>query len=95
MAARTISVLLASLLLCSTAGCTPRRVYITPELPLPDYPLLPLVTADEISGEADDPTRCMSRDAFGRLALREAMRRRYIEELRQIIIHHNEHIAGE
>lgn len=86
MGVRTTSSLLASLLL---AGCASPPVYITPELPLPDGPVLPTVSAAEFVWDQDREVYLITRDVYERLAVRDTLRRRYAEELRMIIATHN------
>lgn len=84
MGARTISSLLASLLL---AGCACQPVYVVPELPLPDGPVLPTIASGEFVWDGEQYV--ISRDVYERLAVRDTLRRRYADELREIIIQHN------
>ena len=72
-AVATISIILVS-------GCTTIE-YVYPELPLPDPPVLPAVSADE--------TLCISNDAYEKIVVREIRRKNYAETLRAIIIEHN------
>lgn len=63
------------------SGCATKTVYITPELPLPEWPVLPVVAADDLA--------CLSDDAYEALAVRDRLRRGYAEQLRAIIEAHN------
>lgn len=79
------------------AGCCGPPVYITPELPLPDWPTLPAVGQDEfvlLEFDGDEPAYRITGDVYKRLAVRETLRRRYAEELRQIIIRNNRMAEG-
>ena len=72
-AAATISIILVS-------GCTSVE-YLYPELPLPEPPLLPAMSAAELE--------CVSADTYEKLLLRETRRKNDADTLRAIIIEHN------
>lgn len=60
------------------SGCTqPRYVLVPVELPLPQRPLLPTVTAGELD--------CLSDDVVDRIEARDDLRRQSQEELEAII----------
>jgi hypothetical protein len=72
---------LASIAAMLIAGCAniPKVVY--PELPLPPPPTLPTVAAEDLA--------CLSDEAYEALAVRDALRKGYAEQLRAIIDAHN------
>lgn len=63
------------------SGCATRPVYVYPELPLPPAPQLPTIAAGELA--------CLSDEAYEALAVRDALRRAYADQLRAIIEEHN------
>lgn len=74
-------VLLAAVAALALSGCATRTVYVVPELPLPPAPTLPTISAGELS--------CLSDQAYEALAVRDALRRAYADQLRAIIEEHN------
>lgn len=88
--ARIISSLIASLLL---AGCVTPPAYVVPALPLPPEPVLPVVAQHEFTKVREEngaPVYEITRDVYERLVIRDALRRRYADELRKVITTHNE-----
>lgn len=71
-------VLLAALAL---SGCATRTVYSVPKLDLPAPPVLPTIAAGELA--------CLSDPAYESLAIRDALRKGYADQLRAIIEEHN------
>lgn len=71
-------VLIAALAL---SGCAHDPIYIVPRLDLPPPPVLPTVPADEMV--------CLTDEAYEALAVRDARRKAYAEQLRAIIEEHN------
>lgn len=63
-------------------GCSPRVVYITPELPLPPEPVLPTIEPVELE--------CLSNEAYATLVQRDVRLREYVKVLRGIIKDNNE-----
>lgn len=93
---------LAMIAALALSGCATKTVYITPELPLPEWPALPVVFQAEFIDLAGDETAeelrealpatamvCMPESGYEALAVREARRRGYAEQLRAIIEAHN------
>lgn len=74
----TLTLLMSTALL---SACATRVEYITPELPLPEPPVLPTIAADDLA--------CLSDEAYQALAVRDALRRGYANQLRAIIEAHN------
>lgn len=72
---------LAAIALLALSGCITRPVYLYPELTIPEPPALPTVAADELA--------CLSDDAYEALAVRDARRKAYADQLRAIIEEHN------
>ena len=68
-------------LIVALAGCGTTTVYVYPELPLPEWPVLPVVAGDDLA--------CLSDATYEDLAVREKLRRGYAEQLRAIIEAHN------
>jgi hypothetical protein len=79
MMQRLMFTLIAALAL---SGCATRVEYITPQIPIPPPPVLPTVSADELA--------CLPDEAYEALAVRDALRKGYAEQLRDIIRAHNE-----
>lgn len=71
----------ATIWILTGSGCAPWRApdvhYVTEPLPLPERPVLPRLTEDDLM--------CLSDDAYARLMLRDLRRRQYAEELESII----------
>ncbi len=93
---------LAMIAALALSGCATRTVYITPELPLPEWPVLPVVLQAEFIDLAGDETGdelrealprtamvCMTESGYEALAVRDRLRRGYAEQLRAIIEEHN------
>jgi len=53
--------------LLALSGCATREVYVVPELPLPEPPVLPVVFAPELA--------CLSDETYEALAVRDARRK--------------------
>jgi len=62
------------------AGCA-QTVYVYPEITIPPAPVLPTVVAESLA--------CLSDEDYESLAVRDALRRGYAEQLRAIIAEHN------
>jgi hypothetical protein len=63
------------------SGCATPPVYTVVELPIPEPPTLPTVAAADLE--------CLSDAAYESLAVRDALRKGYAEQLRAIIEAHN------
>jgi hypothetical protein len=72
---------LAFVVALALSGCVTRTVYIVPELPVPPAPVLPTVQAEELS--------CLSDAAYESLAVRDALRKAYADQLVAILEEHN------
>lgn len=92
----------ALIALLALSGCATRPVYVYPELPLPEWPALPVVFEAEFIDLAGDetgdelremlpatPMVCVSESGYESLAARERIRRGDAEQLRAIIEEHN------
>mgnify|MGYP003114147680 CR=1 FL=1 len=69
----------ASVIILSLAGCATKTetVFVQDPLPLPDRPQLPLMPSDEM--------QCLSDEAYEGLAVRDAMLRKHVERLEDVI----------
>jgi hypothetical protein len=89
------------------SGCVTRTVYVYPELPVPSAPVLPVVPASEfidLAGDEDGDELvqllggrvlvCLPAAGYEALAVRDATRRGYADELRQVILEHNRRAAA-
>jgi hypothetical protein len=63
------------------SGCATPSAYTVTELPIPEPPTLPTVAAGDLE--------CLSDAAYESLAVRDALRKGYAEQLRAIIEAHN------
>ena len=90
---------LISLVVLALVGCGTNTVFVYSELPMPVQPVLPTVYATEIAdldaaqasemGLPTVPMVCLSEDAYGKLVMRETLRRNYANELKAVIEAHN------
>lgn len=75
---KLLMVIVATLIATGSTGCTSQRVqYQILPLPLPERPLLPAISADEL--------QCLSDETYSKLAERNRLRRQYAEQLETII----------
>jgi len=72
---------LAAIALLALSGCITRPVYLYPEITIPEPPTLPTIAADQLV--------CLTDEAYEALAVRDARRKAYAEQLRAIIEEHN------
>ncbi|MEJ1496343.1 MAG: hypothetical protein RPU13_07615 [Candidatus Sedimenticola sp. (ex Thyasira tokunagai)] len=75
---------IAAILITAGSGCssTPEVRYVAQPLPMPQRPLLPALSADDLA--------CITNDAYYRLVQRNRLRREYAEELEAIIQANNQ-----